>query len=120
MPLTFPEVEQWFQMLEFHVEANKLTEVKKAVLLSSCGSKAFSLISTLCSPESVTCATITFDIIKEKVTTHLKPKCILHFERHLLHSMVQTDETATVFLQRLKDQASKIKERVEQKKVSNK
>ena len=107
MPLTFPEVEQWFQILDFHVQANKLTEVKKAVLLSSCGSKAFSLISTLCSPDSVTAETITFDIIKGKVITHLKPKRILHFERHLLHSMVQTDETATLFLQRLKDQASR-------------
>ena len=43
----------------------------------------------------------------EKVITHLRPKLILHFERHRLHSMVQMDETATVFLQRLKDQASR-------------
>ena len=107
MPLTFPEVEQWFQILDFYVAANKLTDVKKAVLLSSCGSKAFSLISTLCSPSSVTDATVDFDTIKQHVITHLKPKRILHFERHLLHSMVQTDETATVFLQRLKDQASR-------------
>ena len=107
MPLTFPEVEQWFQMLQFHVEANKLDGVKKAVLLSSCGSKAFSLISTLCSPAPVDLDTVTFDIIKQKVITHLKPKLILHFERHRLHSMVQNEESVTVFLQRLKDQASR-------------
>ena len=107
MPLTFPEVEQWFQILEFHVEANKLKDVKKAVLLSDCGSKAFKLISTLCSPISVQSSDVTFDLIKAKVIAHLKPKLILHFERHRLHSMVQDDESATVFLERLKDQASR-------------
>ena len=41
------------------------------------------------------------------IVNHLCPKRILHYERHLLHSMTQSSNTVSTFIQRLKDQANK-------------
>ena len=98
MPLT--EVEQWFQILTFHIEANALLNVQKAVLLSSCGPQAFALITMLYAPMAVTDSDVTYNIIKDLVISHLQPKRIMYFECHCLHSMVQNDKPATIFLQR--------------------
>ena len=53
MPLSFPAVEQYFKRLRFHITATDRTPVAKAILLSSCGSAAFSLIETLVAPAAV-------------------------------------------------------------------
>ena len=59
-------------------------------------------------PKDITDGDITYDSIKASVITHLQPKRILHYERHLLHSMVQKDgELASNFVERLKEQASR-------------
>jgi len=108
MPLEHPSVDQYFKRLQFYIESQSLQDKDKAVLLSCCGEKAFSLIETLLAPDDVTAADITFDRIKTVVLAHLRPKTILHFERHRLHSMMQiSGEGAATFLQRLKDQSNK-------------
>ena len=101
-------MDQYFKRLQFYIESQSLQDKDKAVLLSCCGEKAFSLIETLLAPDDVTAADITFDRIKTVVLAHLRPKTILHFERHRLHSMMQiSGEGAATFLQRLKDQSNK-------------
>ena len=79
----------------------------KAILLSSCGSAAFSLIETLVAPADVEDEAITFDIIQTTVLDHLRPKQILHYERHQLHSLFQNTDSISTYLQRLKDQANR-------------
>ena len=95
MPLQFPEVEQYFKRLQFFLEALDKLTVGKAVLLSSCGQTAFSLIETLIAPADITGPDITLNVVRDAVVNHLCPKRILHYERHLLHSMTQS---ATPFL----------------------
>ena len=107
MPLHFPEVEQYFKRLRFSLIATGKEEVAKAVLLSTCGQTAFALIETLIAPLDVTAEATTFDAIQTAVLNHLRPKRILHYERHCLHTMVQASDSVTTFLQRLKDQANK-------------
>ena len=108
MPLTYPEVEQYFARLNFYLIANKQTDCSKAVLLSSCGERAFSLISTLTAPEDLCADTVTYKDIRSSVIAHLKPRRILHYERHLLHTMTQNSgESISSFLERLKQQANK-------------
>ena len=98
MPLEFPEVEQYFTQMSFYLTTTDKTKVDKAVLLSSCGQKAFKLIETLVAPNNVTDSAITYDSIKDSVIGHLQPKRILHYERHLLQSMVQKDGELASFL----------------------
>ena len=108
MEFFFPMVEQYFTQLSFYLTATDKEKVSKAVLLSSCGQKAFQLIETLVAPTEVTDATITYEFIKKSVIDHLRPKSILHFERHPLHSMVQKDgESASNFVECLKKQAGR-------------
>lgn len=103
MPLECPEVDQYFTQM-FYLTATEKTKAFKAVLLSSCGQKLFELIQTLIAPKHVTDADITYDSIRTSVIAHLQPKCILHYERHLLHSMVQKDgELASNFVERLEE-----------------
>ena len=107
MPLQFPEVDQYFKRLSFSLTANGQTAVSKAVLLSTCGQAAFSLIETLIAPNDVTSDDIGFDDIKEAVINHLRPKRIIHYERHVLHSMTQNSDGISTFLQKLKEQANR-------------
>ena len=107
MPLRFPEVEQYFKRLHFHLIATDKVDRSKAVLLSSCGEKAFSLIQTLISPGDIYDNDINYDFIKNRVLNHLTPKRILHHERHQLHSLTQGSDPITVFIQRLQDQANR-------------
>ena len=80
----------------------------KAVLLACCVEQAFALIETLLAPTDIISEDVTFDTIKTVVLGHLRHKTILHFERHLLHSLLQKPgEDAATFMQRLKDQANK-------------
>ena len=107
VPLQFPEVKQYFKHLQFFLEASDKLTVGKAVLLSSCGQTAFSLIETLIAPADITSPNVTLNIIRDAVVNHLHPKRILHYERHLLHSMTQSSNTVSTFVQHLKDQANK-------------
>lgn len=108
MPLEFPDVEQYFKRLRFHLVANDKADVAKAVLLSTCGQKAFSLIEILLAPSDVISDDVTYDSIKDVIIHHLRPKRILHFERHQLHSMTQvSSESVTTYVQRLRNQANK-------------
>lgn len=108
MPLTYPEVESYFKRLQFYIIANDKEKVNKSILLSSCGEEAFNLIETLLSPNSVSEMSVTYEVIEKKVIEHLKPKNILHYDRHILHTMVQKQGEGTAkFFQRLKDQANK-------------
>lgn len=107
MPLGFPDVEQYFKRLEFFLVANDIHDRSKAVLLANCGVAAFSLIETLISPSNIMDEEVTFDIIRTAVFNHLRPKRILHYERHLFHAMTQIDgELSSEFVRRLKDQAN--------------
>ena len=107
MPLRFPEVEQYFERLHFHLIATDKVDRSKAVLLSSCGEEAFSLIKTLISPKNITDKAIDYDFIKERILNHLTPKRILHYERHQLHSLTQGSDPIITFIQRLQDQANR-------------
>ena len=107
MPLQFPEVEQYFKCLQFFLKASDKLTVGKAVLLSSCGQMAFLLIETLITLADITSPDIMLNVIRDAIVNHLRPKQILHYEHHLLHSMTQSSDTISTFLQRLKDQANK-------------
>ena len=108
MPLSWPHVESWFKQMDFYIQANKQADLDKAVLLSMCGSDAFRLVETLLSPTDIASDSVTYETIQQAVLCHLRPKRILHYERHLLHSMIQQEgEGAALFLQRLKDQATR-------------
>ena len=101
-------MEKYFTRLAFYIEAKDLSHVSKAVLLSSCGAQAFSLIETLLAPIAITDETVTFKAIQTAALAHMRPKKILHFERHILHSMTQKQgEGVASLLQRLKDQVNK-------------
>ena len=107
MTLLYRDVEQYFKRLQFHLTATGKSELSKAVFLSSCGQSAFALIETLLAPADVAEENVTFDQVKILVLQHLKPKQILHYKRHKLHSMKQTDqETVTTYLQHLKHQVN--------------
>ena len=105
MPLQFLEVEQYFKCLQFFPEASEKLIVSKAVLLSSCGQTAFSLIETLIAPADIAGPDVAFNVIRDAVVNHLRPKRNLHYERHLLHP--QSSDTISTFVQHLKDQANK-------------
>lgn len=108
MPMQYPAVEQWFKRLSFYLKASKSEELGKEVLLSSCGEAAFSLIETILAPQLLEEVEVSLKIIEEAVQNHFRPKLILHVERHKLHAMIQkSGESASVFIQRLKDQANK-------------
>ena len=107
MPLQFPEVQQYFKRLRYHLIATEKEDSSKAVLLSTCGERAFDLIETLFSPIDIDDDDVTFDSIKTRVLSHLTPKRILHYERHQFHSMTQGSDTITTFVQRLQDRASR-------------
>ena len=107
MPLQFPEVEQYFKRLTFSLTAKGQTAVSKAVLLSTCGQAAFALIETLIAPKDITSDDVKFEDIKKVVIDHLRPKRITHYERHLLHSMTQSSDTVSTYLQKLKEQANR-------------
>ena len=104
MPL---QVEQYFKHLQFFLEASDKLTVGKAVLLSSCGQTAFSLIETLITLVNITSSDVTFSVIRDAVVNHLRPKRILHYKHHLLHSMTQSSDIVSTFVQHLKDQANK-------------
>jgi hypothetical protein len=107
MTLLYRDVEQYFKRLQFHLTATGKSELSKAVFLSSCGQSAFALIETLLAPADVAEENVIFDQVKTLVLQHLKPKQILHYQRHKLHSMKQTDqEIVTTYLQRLKHQVN--------------
>lgn len=108
MPMEHPAVDHWFRRLSFHISASKQENLAKAVLLSSCGETAFSLIETLLAPAKLEDDAVTVLIIEEAVRKHFQPKRILHVERHKMHAMVQVGgEIASLFVQKLKDQANK-------------
>ena len=71
------------------------------------GSAAFSLIETLVAPADIEDEAITFDIIQTTILDHLRPKQILHYERHQLHSLFQNTDSISTYLQHLKDQANR-------------
>lgn len=107
MPLQFPEVQRYFKRLLYYIIASDKMDSAKAVLLSTCGDRAFDLIETLFSPADIDDDEITFDDIKERVLSHLTPKRILHYERHQFHSMTQGSDAIATFVQRLQDRASR-------------
>ena len=107
MPLQFPEVEQYFKRLDFSLLATDRVHLAKAVLLSTCGSTAFALIETLIASADVTRDAVTYDVIRNSVLNHLRPRTLLHYERHQLHSMTQNNDSISTFVQRLKEQANK-------------
>ena len=107
MPLKFPDVEAYFKRLHFYLVASDKSDLAKAVLLSSCGQEAFALIETLFSPTDVEDEEVDYASIKEHVLNHLRPRTILHYERHQLHSMTQGSDPITVFIQSLRDQANR-------------
>ena len=129
MPLQFPEVEQYFKRLQFFLEASDKLTVGKAVLLSSCGQTAFSLIETLIAPANISGPDVTLNVIRDAVVNHLRPKRILHYERHsrcrrespspqnefcitnvhLLHSMTQSSDTVSTFVQRFKRPSKQVR-----------
>ena len=106
MPSSYPDVEQYVKRINFSLIASGKVDVSKAVLLSTCGQQAFALIETLIAPLDITSDDVTYAIICAAIIAHLKPKRILHYERHKLHSMVQQDDTVTHYVQRLKEQAN--------------
>ncbi|PAA64507.1 hypothetical protein BOX15_Mlig000968g3 [Macrostomum lignano] len=108
MPLSYPEIEQYFKRLLFYLEATEKNEQAKAVLLATCGESAFNLVEELIKPEDITKAGVTFKSIQDTLLEHFKPKALLHYERHVFHSTVQKDaESITNFVARLKQQANK-------------
>ena len=107
MPLSYPEVTQYFKRLQFSLEADDKVALGKAVLLASCGQSAFALIETLLAPLDVSSADVTFDQIRDAVQVHFQPRRILHYERHRLHSMSQQHDSVITYVQLLKDQANR-------------
>ena len=67
----------------------------------------FALIETLIAPTNATSDDVTSDTIETAVLSHLRQRRILHYERHVLHSMVQDTDSVTSYVQRLKDQANR-------------
>jgi len=108
MPLLYPDVDLYFKRLQFYLIATDQESKAKAVLLSTCGERSFRLISTLMAPADLESKDVTFSKIQTAVIDHLKPRLIIHYERHLLHTMMQnTEEDVSCFLERLKQQANK-------------
>ena len=89
MPLEWHKTENWLERYEFYIQSAKLTDTKKATFLANCGQDAYELIKGLLLPTKLSDAEVVFDNPKDnetsivaKLTEHLKPKQILHYERY--------------------------------------
>ena len=107
MPLSYPEVTQYFKRLQFSLVADNKVGLGKATLLAFCGQPAFALIETLLAPLDVSFDNVTFDQIRDAVLAHFQPRWILHYERHKLHSMSQQNDSVITYVQLLKNQANR-------------
>ena len=89
MPLEWSTTESWLERYAFYVQSAKLQSSKKATFLANCVQEAYELVKGLVLPRKLSDADIVFDHPKEgevsivsKLTEHLKPKEILHYERY--------------------------------------
>ena len=109
MPMLWPDVKSYFSRLNFafHTHGVETALDKKSMLLTYCGHEAFKLIETLFSPQTLDASEISFDNVRAKVEAHFKPKLVVHYERHLLHGMLQGQDSIADYVAKLKQQAGK-------------
>ena len=81
--------DEYVERLRLYFVANDVTDNDKqrAILLTCCGSKLYSLIRNLCSPGSPNDKTL--DELCTLIGTHFNPKPIIIAERYRFYQMVQ-------------------------------
>ena len=109
MPLTWPEVKNYFSRFEYFLMANKINteDMKKATLLAHCGQEAFQMVVTVVSPKDIDDNSLTYDEIKKVLFSHLEPKVLRHYERFKFFNMKQNDEAIFNYLLALKEQSNR-------------
>lgn len=101
-----PDSEDWLQYVErlgYYFEANEISDAakQKAIFLSVCGSKSYSLLRDLIQPRKPT--DLTFVQLTTVLTNHFKPKPSVIVQRFKFHSKVRKEgQTVSVFVAELR------------------
>lgn len=108
LPLEWSKSESWLEQFGFYIISAGLdNDKKKATFLANCGPEAFDLVRGLLLPDKLSDDRVKFDLIEDgedkvsilqKLTEHLKPKKILHYERYKFFCLRQKSRSVHQFV----------------------